>query len=99
MGYNACYGLPCNDSMTMYEIESKDKGSENFLQVDCHGNLYAKKEFAHCDVCGAKIQEFETTYLHGSYMYCKKCEMKHRQNERKKQIKNRKTQTKKAVKK
>ena len=96
MGYNATYGLQFNDSMTTYPVQSKD-GSENFLETDCQGNLLVKKEYAHCDVCGDKIDETETAYIHGSYMYCRKCEYRHRSNERKQEIKNRKT--KKAVKK
>ena len=31
MGYNASYGLPFNDSVSMYELKLKDGETENFF--------------------------------------------------------------------
>ena len=92
MGYNATYGLPYNDSMTMEPVETKHTETLNFLESDVCGVMHVKQEFAHCDVCGAKIKNTETAYIHASYMYCRKCELIHRKNERmQKKINNKKT--------
>ena len=91
MGYNACYGLQYNDSMTMEPVKTKHEETENFLEQDICGNLFVKREFAHCDICGKKIEQCENSYIHGSYMYCRKCELNHRKNARiEKKINNKK---------
>lgn len=99
MGYNASYGLPCNDSMTTYEIKKKDGETECFLESDCQGNLYIKKEFLFCAKCGTKIEQYETTYIHGNKQLCGKCEKLHRMTVRRNQLKNRNNNMKKVVKK
>lgn len=68
-----------------------------FLQADSQGILFVKKEYLYCEKCGAKIEIFETTFLHGVKQLCRKCEKLHRMNERRKELKNRKPKTKKAV--
>ena len=95
MWYNATYGCPCNDSMSMYEIPTKHSETLNLFETDCNGVLHVKKEFAYCDRCGKKLEETETTYLHGNKRYCKDCEKKERLAQRRNKYK----QTKKAVKK
>ena len=88
MGYNATYGLPYNDSMSRYDVETPHKETENFLEIDELGNLHVKQEFALCDVCNEPIGVEAMAYVHGSYLYCRRCEMKHRANARREMKKN-----------
>lgn len=88
MGYNATYGLPLNDSMSRYNVETSHKETENFLETDELGNLHVKQEFALCDVCNEPIGLDAMAYVHGSYLYCRRCEMKHRANARREMKKN-----------
>lgn len=82
MGYNATYGLPLNDSMIRYSVESRHNETENFLETDELGNLHVKQEFACCDICNEPIGKDAMAYVHGSYLYCRRCEMKHRASAR-----------------
>ena len=77
MGYNACYGLPVNDSMSRYEVKSKDGETLQMFDEDCQGNLLVKQEVAICARCGAPLFG-GMAYLHGTEEICKKCEVKHR---------------------
>ena len=82
MGYNLSYGLQFNDSVSTFELESKEE-SENFLCVDSLGNLFVKREYGRCAECGKKFDNIENIYLHGNKEYCKKCEYKMRNKQRK----------------
>lgn len=90
MGYNAVYGLQNMDSMTEFELKTRKKDAccESFLCQDELGNVHVKAEFRICDVCGANIGNC-IRFIHGSYMYCEKCEKIHRKNEIKNRIKKR----------
>ena len=90
MGYNAVYGLQNMDSMTEFELKTRKKDAccENFLCQDELGNVHVKAEFRICDVCGANIGN-DIGFIHGSYMYCEKCEKIHRKNEIQYRIKKR----------
>lgn len=100
MGYNATYGFQNFDSQSTFELKP-EKGHENeisFLCTDELGQIMVKPEMRVCDVCGASIGN-GIGFVHGSYMYCEKCEEIHRKNERvnklKKRINNKKRQVKK----
>lgn len=98
MGYNATYGLPLNDSMSRYNVETSHKETENFLETDELGNLHVKQEFASCDICNEPLGKEQISYVHGSYLYCRRCEMKHRANARREMKKNtHRTTTKKEM--
>lgn len=95
MGYNATYGLPLNDSMSRFDV-GKGDGQLNFLETDINGNYFVKQENARCAVCG-DILAGQIAYVHGNEEICKNCEVKKRQENRRKNLTNKKIQ--KAVKK
>lgn len=74
--------------MSRYNVETQHEEVENFLEIDELGNLHVKQEFAHCDVCNEPIGTEQMAYVHGSYLYCRRCEMKHRANARREKKKN-----------
>ena len=82
---HTAYGLQCNDSMTRYPVKDK-KGQETMFEEDVHGNLFVKKEFARCEICGCSLED-ETIYVRGTRQLCKTCEKKSRMQDRKQSFK------------
>jgi ribosomal protein L37AE/L43A len=81
MGYNATYGTQNYDSMSEFEVQTKKNPEcESFLCQDELGNIHVKAKYRICDLCGANIGG-DVGFIHGSYMYCEKCEKIHRKNE------------------
>lgn len=81
MGYNVTYGLPLNDSLSRYEIPSKDGQTLQMFEEDCQGNLLVKQGVAVCARCGAPLLG-GIAYVHGTEEICRKCEQKHRMKNR-----------------
>lgn len=92
MFYNASYGLPYNDSVTTYPVESRDGESENFLETDSSGMLLVKTSCSNCDECKKPLNECETIYMHGNRKFCRSCEYRYRAKQRREEIKKRKQQ-------
>ena len=94
MGYNASYGLPYNDDMFRYDCDSVDGATENnMFEADGFGNLYVKHEYAYCVECGAPLKG-ENMFVHLTKEICSKCELKHRMEQRKINIRTKKAVTK-----